>query len=158
MSELPPPFSPPFSPRKRRIFVIVGVLMIVGTAVPLVWWLSAGVFETPIDAWPVMAAFAGVPLGAFLLFAAAHGRRVDPWGSPEASWRRASLYKSLSCFIALIVLIVLIPLRWMYEPRLPTPWWWWLMWAVAVMWLPFQFKRLRELWQECRADDRQAGR
>lgn len=155
MSALPPPFPP----RKRRILVIVGVLMIVGTAVPLVWWLFAGVFEAMSDAWPVMAAFVGVPLGAFLLFAAAHGRRVDPWpGNPQASWRRAGLYRSFRGLIGIIVLCVIIPLRWMFEPRLPTPWWLWLIWTLALVALPFAFARARRLRQECRADDRQAGR
>jgi hypothetical protein len=153
MSELPPSFSP----LKRRIIFIIGGLMVAGSVAALIWWLS-GDLTTMSPGWPI-GAFAGIPLGVLLLIAAVHGRQLAMFpGNPQAEWRRVSFIWSFRGFIAVIVLCVVIPLRWMFEPRLPTPWWLWLIWAVAMVALPFAFSRARKLRQECRDDDRQTGR
>lgn len=152
MSGLPPPFPP----LKRLIAFIIGGLMVAGSVAVLIWWLS-GDLMTMSPVWPI-AAVAGIPLGVILLVAAVHGRQLAMFpGNPAAEWRRVSLLWSYRHLLAIIVLCVLIPLRWMFEPRLPTPWWLWLIWSLALVVLPFACRRTLRLRQECRADDHQAG-
>jgi hypothetical protein len=147
---------PPFTPRKRRMVRGAGIMVVIGAVAALAWW-SSGDLTGRSPAWPI-ASISGLVIGAILLLAAAQGRQLAMFpGNPAAEWRRVSLIRSVGTLIALVVLCVLVPLGRMSEPRLPTPWWWWLVWALALVALPFAFRRARRLRQECREDDRVAG-
>lgn len=151
MNALPPPFTP----RKRRVILVAGVVLVAGAVAASAWWLGGDPTERS-PAWAI-AGCAGVVLGAILLVAAAKGRQLALFpGNPAAEWRRVSLIRSWGTLIAITGLCVVIPLRWTFEPRLPTPWWWWLVWALALVALPFAVMRARRLWQDCREDERNA--